>query len=93
MSDPVRHLLLTYTYVPDVAERRDPHRPAHLARIAAAKDGGALLMAGATGDPPHGAVFVFATEDRELVERFAHEDPYVQAGLVPEWRIDSWTVV
>jgi hypothetical protein len=51
-------LLLTYDYVEHIVERRVPHRAAHLALAGAWRDRGAIVMAGAVGDPPHGALFV-----------------------------------
>ncbi|MGH9279454.1 MAG: YciI-like protein [Acidimicrobiales bacterium] len=85
--------LLFYDYVDDILERRAPFREAHLALAGAAHEAGTLLMAGALVDPPDGAVFVFRTDDRSVVEDFVRHDPYVDAGLVTAWRIRSWTVV
>jgi uncharacterized protein YciI len=90
---PRRLLLLTYEYVPDVLERRPPHRESHLAHVAAAHERGELAIAGAVGDPPRGALFAFDTEDPATIEAFAAADPYVEAGLVAERRIEPWTVV
>lgn len=87
------HTLLLFDYVPDVLERRAPHREAHLARIDEWIAAGALLMAGALGDPPTGAAFVFGDVPRSEVERFADGDPYLAAGLVTGRRILPWTVV
>ena len=87
------HLVLLYDYVPDIVERRAPHREAHLARIAAWVDSGRMLMAGATGVPPTGALFVLAGDDPREAERFAEDDPYVAAGLVTARRVVPWTVV
>ncbi len=53
------HRLLFYDYVADILERRAPHREAHLARIGEWIADGGLLAAGAVGDPPTGALFVF----------------------------------
>jgi hypothetical protein len=50
--------LLHYVYVEDILERRGPHREGHLALARRWKDEGRLLMGGAVGDPPHGALFV-----------------------------------
>jgi uncharacterized protein len=85
-----RHLVLFYEYVEDILERRAPVREAHLKRIRAED---ALVMAGALGDPPHGALFVFRGVGAEHVEAFASEDPYVRAGLVTAWRVEPWNVV
>ncbi len=90
---PVPHVVLTYDYVPDILERRAPHREAHLARIGEWVGSGAMLMAGAVGDPPTGALFVFGDVASEEVERFAEGDPYVLAGLVAARRTAPWTVV
>ncbi len=87
------HTLLFYDYVADVLERRAPHRAAHLARIDEWIATGALLMAGATGDPPTGAVFVFADVGDDEVARFADGDPYREAGLVTGRKVVPWTVV
>src|SRR5437764_16740 len=50
------HLLLIYDYVPDIVERRGPHREAHLAYARSWKEDGRIVAAGATGDPPSGAL-------------------------------------
>ncbi len=86
---PERHELLFYEYVEGIVEKRAPHREAHLAQIARFKDDGRLVMAGAVGDPPHGAVLAF----RDGAEAFAETDPYVVAGLVAARRVEPWTVV
>jgi uncharacterized protein YciI len=88
-------VLLSYEYVYDILERRKPHREAHLAHIERAAAGGSLVVAGAVGDPPHGAAFVFEDESdaAAAAEEFAAGDPYVAAGLVSDRRIEPWTVV
>ena len=88
---PERHVLVTYDYVPDILERRGPLRPDHLALIERAKGSAGLVMAGAVGDPPTGALFVF--KDGSDVEAFVREDPYAQNGLVVNWRTEPWMVV
>jgi uncharacterized protein YciI len=88
---PERLQLLHYDYVPDIAERRAPHREAHLALAGRWKEDGKILMAGAVGDPPHGALFVLR-EDADA-EAFVGEDPYVAAELVTAWRVEPWNVV
>ena len=85
------HWLLFYDYVEDIVERRAPHRAEHLAHAGAAKDDGRILMAGAVGDPPHGALFVWTTSDG--IEEWVDADPYVKAGLVTGWRVQPWNVV
>jgi uncharacterized protein YciI len=89
---PERLQILFYEYVPDIVERRVPHREGHLALIARFHREGRIVMAGAVGDPPHGGVLVFRGEAAEA-EAFAADDPYVAAGLVVSRRIEPWNVV
>ncbi len=86
---PERLQLLFYDYVDQILERRAPHRAEHLEHVARFKQDGRLVMAGAVGDPPHGALFAF----RDGAEAFAETDPYVAAGLVTGRRVEPWTVV
>lgn len=84
------HLLL-YDYVPDMLERRVPHREAHLALIRSYQADGRVELAGALGDPPHTGLLAF--RDAASAEAFAAEDPYVAAGLVTGRRVEPWAVV
>lgn len=93
MADPDVHRLLLYDYVENMRERRSPYREEHLARIDAEREAGRLVMAGPLGDPPRGAAIVFKGVDRDDVERFVREDPYVRAGLVPNWHIERWFLI
>ena len=92
MADP-KYWLLFYDLVDDYLERRVPLRDDHLARAGQARERGELLLAGALADPVDGAVLVFTADDASVVENFARKDPYVQQGLVREWRVRPWTVV
>ena len=89
--------LLLYDVVPDYVERRAPLREAHLRLVREAHGRGELVLAGAHGDPSDdtldGAVLVFKTSDREVVQRFVDADPYVTNGLVTRSRIRRWNVV
>jgi uncharacterized protein len=87
------HHLLLYEYVEDMLERRGPYRDAHLERIAAEREAGRVIMAGALGDPPQGAAIVFKGVGPEVIEGFVRSDPYVTAELVTDWRIESWKLV
>jgi uncharacterized protein YciI len=90
----MKHFLLMYEYVADYLERRTAYRPAHFALARAAADRGDLFLAGACTDEgtPLG-VLVFKVADRKVVEDFAHADPYVQNGVVTDWRVREWTTV
>jgi uncharacterized protein YciI len=89
----VPYQLLLYDYVDDIVTLRAPHREAHLAAISDAQSSGHVLLAGAFGDPPSGAAFVFTGVDAEHVAAFARSDPYVRAGLVRDWRVEPYNVV
>lgn len=89
---PAPLFLLRYTFAyADHAERRTPHRAAHLAHAHAFAARGELLLGGALADPMDGALCVFTTP--KAAHAFAESDPYVQAGLVGSWEVREWTVV
>ena len=83
--------ILHYEYVPDMVEKRKPHRDAHVELIRRWHGDDRLVIAGAVGDPPHGGLLVFRSA--EDAEAFAAEDPYGEAELVAKWWIEPWTVV
>jgi uncharacterized protein YciI len=60
------YTLLQYTYVADILEQRGPHREGHLegARRLAAQ--GKIVLAGAVGNPPNGALFVFKDTSEQV---------------------------
>jgi uncharacterized protein len=87
------YLALQYDLVDDYLERRPEFREEHLGLARAAHERGELALAGAFTDPADGALLVWSTEDRSLVEAFAAADPYVRNGLVREWRVREWNVV
>lgn len=87
------HWLLTYDYVDDITTRRAPFREAHLGLLGDLHHRGALLMAGAVGDPVEGALLVFTAEGQTVVEEFVAQDPYVSQGLVTRWQVRPWNVV
>jgi uncharacterized protein len=94
VSVPCVHNVLIYEYVNDMLERRVPYREAHLERVAAERAAGRVVMAGAIGDPPNGALIVFSeAAGPEAAEAFAAGDPYVEAGLVTARRVEPWAVV
>jgi len=87
------HLALIYDLVDDYLDRRPPLREEHLALARAAHERGELAMAGAFTEPADQALLVWATEDEDVVRRFAEADPYVQNGLVKSWQVRHWNVV
>ena len=51
--------LLHYEYVSDMADKRAPHRDAHLSLIEEYHAEGKLVIAGAVGDPVHSGLLAF----------------------------------
>jgi uncharacterized protein YciI len=87
------HYLLFYDYVADIADRRGPHRAAHIAYAREAVGRGELVLGGAFANPLDGAVLLFNADAPSVVERYAESDPYVVNGLVSRWRVREWTTV
>lgn len=88
-----RFFMLTYKYVPDVVTKRAPFRAAHLQLAQKYSSEGKLLLGGAFADPIDSAAVIFKTDTKEDIEKFVQADPYVQQGIVTEWKIREWTVV
>ncbi len=84
---------LFYTVADDYLTRRAAFREHHLRLARDAHERGELVLAGALGDPPDGALLVFRAADPAIVEAFATQDPYVTNGLVTSWEVRPWTVV
>jgi uncharacterized protein len=71
-----------YGYVPDIADRRDPHRADHLAFLRSRSDQGGLVLAGALTDPLDAAWIVVRAASEAAAYAMVSDDPYVRAGLV-----------
>jgi uncharacterized protein len=89
----MKHYLLIYTLAPDYLERRGALRDEHLTLAWQAHERGELVLAGALAEPVDNAVFLFRGEGAEAAEAFGRADPYVEKGLVTEWRVREWTTV
>jgi uncharacterized protein YciI len=87
------YYVLEYALVDDYLARRAAFREEHLALARDAHRRGELILAGALAEPADRAVLIWRTDDRSVVERFIHSDPYVLNGLVTSWTIRPWTVV
>jgi uncharacterized protein len=74
--------MLTYGYVPDMAERRQPHRAAHLEHLQSAKQSGMLSLAAAFADPVDGALLLVEADNASDVYAWLANDPYNKAGLI-----------
>ena len=87
------HYLLAYHVSADYLERRAEFRAAHLELAWQSVERGELLLGGAMGDPISGAMMLFSSSSPEIPEAFAKADPYVQNGLVTQWRVIPWNTV
>ena len=89
----MKYWVLFYEVVEDMINKRMPYREEHLRLIREGHGRGEILMAGAVGDPPDGAVLVFRAASPDVAEQFVGDDPYVKNGLVVSWKVKPWTVV
>src|SRR5688572_1719405 len=93
-SDRMAYYVLRYdAVVDDYVNRRAPLRAEHLRLIREAHERGEIVMGGAVGDAPEGALIIFRGESPAAAERFATADPYVLNGLVLHWRVQPGHVV
>jgi uncharacterized protein len=79
--------------VDDYVNRRAPFRSEHLQLLRDAHARGEVVMAGAVGENPDGAIIIFRSETPDVAERFVANDPYVKNGLIRTWRVQPWHVV
>lgn len=88
------YFVLRYdTVVDDYVNRRAPFRAEHLRLLREAHERGEVLMAGAVGEEPDGAIVIFKAQSPAPAEAFVKHDPYVTNGLIISWRIQPWNVV
>lgn len=85
--------VVSYGYVPDMEQRRTPHREAHLKFLRAAGERGELLLAGALTDPVDGGLLVVVAESAGAARAWVDGDPYAAAGLVRSVTIRPITLV
>jgi uncharacterized protein YciI len=82
MADNPSTFAVTYSYVPDILDRRGPHRDAHLAWLREQAAAGRILLAGALLDPVDGGLLVVRGQDGYDVRRLLLDDPYARASLI-----------
>ena len=78
--------IIEATYGPDAAQLRPPHRPTHLARIAALRASGVVLEAGAFPDLS-GSLLIVREADADAALAIAREDVYLREGVWVEARV------
>ena len=87
------YFVLAYDVVDRFVERRAQYRDEHLRLVRECHARGQVIMGGALGDPPDGAMLIFKGDSPHVAEEFARADPYVTNGLVTHWQIRPWNVV
>ena len=89
----MRYFALFYDVIDGFAGKRMPFREEHLRLVREAHARGEIVIAGALGDPPEGALLVFRGPSSAVAEEFAGRDPYVRQGLVAGWKVKPCAVV
>ncbi|TVQ65583.1 MAG: hypothetical protein EA360_09055 [Balneolaceae bacterium] len=87
------HYLLIYDLSPDYLERRGEFRNEHLKLAWEACEKGDLVLGGALQEPADQAYLLFKGDTPEAAEAFAKADPYVENGLIVNWRVRPWMTV
>ena len=82
-----------YEVVDDFVARRSEFREEHLRGVSESYARGELILGGALTEPADRALLVFHVHDRQIVESFIHNDPYVVNDLIKKWEIRPWNVV
>ena len=82
--------LLRYTYVHNMLEVRDPHRPGHIAHAKASLERGDLLLAGAMADPVDEALFIWQGGMVEAAEEFGALLSCFSTRRPPRCWLDLW---
>ena len=89
----MNYYALFYELVDDMVTRRVLFREEHLRLARESRERGELVLAGALTEPVDRALLVFNVDDKNKVEAFAREDPYVLNGLAKKWEVRPWNVV
>ncbi|CAF1309608.1 unnamed protein product [Rotaria magnacalcarata] len=85
--------ILQYEYIADVMEKRKPYREAHLAFIGKQVEKGNVILGGAYGSPPTGALLIFRNLSSNEIEQLAKQDPYVLNGIVTKHSVEPYIAV
>ena len=83
---------VSYGYVPEMDQRRVPHREAHLKFLRGLADQDRLLLAGALTEPVDGGWLVVRAESAAAARAMVDADPYALAGLIRSVTIRSITL-
>lgn len=80
-------------FVENAAEKRAPHREAHLAHLRELHEKGALLMGGALQNPMDSGLLIFRAESAEEIEAALANDSYAKNGIWTKIVVREWSVV
>ena len=80
-------------FVEGAADKRAPHREAHLAHLREMHDKGILILGGALQNPMDRGLLVIRAESPEAIEQLLAEDSYARNGIWTRIEIREWTVV
>ncbi|MFO0592130.1 MAG: YciI family protein [Polyangiaceae bacterium] len=80
-------------FVENAAEKRAPHREAHLAHLRELHAAGKLVLGGALQEPMDQGLLVFRAESKEEILALLATDSYAQNGIWTKIVIREWTVV
>jgi len=78
------------TTVDDYLTRREPHRRAHIERLAGLRHAGALIGGGPASDGKTADIF-YRVQQPDQLERLVEEDPYRLGGVWTTWTRRSFT--
>ncbi len=83
---------LVYHLASDYMTKREAVRSRHFAHLKPYFDRGEVIMGGAHEDIDKGALIIFKVDDKQTVQEFAAQDPYVIEGVVTGYDINQWNV-
>lgn len=80
-------------FVEGAADKRAPHREAHLAHLRELHERGMLLLGGALMNPMDAGLLIFRAESKEDIEKVLADDSYAKNGIWQRIEIRDWNVV
>ena len=80
-------------FVEGAAEKRAPHREAHLAHLRDLHAQGKLVLGGALMDPMNAGLLIMRAESKEAIIAELAEDSYSKNGIWVRIEIREWNVV
>ena len=92
-SKQLKTFVLQYHYVDNMLQKRDPFRAGHLAHADHHIEQGYLMAGGGFLPDIKRGMLLFRCDNREIVENFAKNDPFVKGGLVTNFEIHDWGIL